>query len=421
MTLRRFGALTAFIASAITIALLVAAGLIALDRQGRENVDRYGSTIAKQVAGLAASGVAMQNPVPLNIIVAHVADDPSIINAAIFTQDHRLLSSGGRTSTEATYAAPAVNVFKHGITFEGQQYGYVRVVVDPLAIAPSMRHWLWLAAALAAVLAAWCGALLGGFFERELAQIAERLEQIAAGSPTAGAALARLHHVSRKLAPDAEPPQPDAADAGPPPYLVVLNLFNLRSLTATDRDNVLAHCTDRVEEVCDLYDGYVARLPNTGLFVLFDVREDHDHAFHAICATLLAMRLMTDLNAARVARGERELLVRAGVLRLTQPPAARNATALRAELEAVLADGILLSATARNSALLADREVFQALTDAQRLHWTAVRTPITTSRNEPGFHYQITGVASTVEPLLAKQARRLIEAAGARWSAGAGG
>ena len=426
MTLRRLGALTAFIASALTIACLIGASILVLDRMGRANVERYGSTIANLLSGLSAAGVATQNHVPLSIMTAHVADDPAIINAAIFNRDNHLLSSGGRVSMEATLDAPTDTVFKRTITFEGVNYGYVRIVIDPGALAPALQHWLWLAAALGALLATWCGALLGARVESHLARIADRLSELAPAAPfrtttparatnptsNANAALPRLHNIALGLVPDDDITDDGAADhrTGPPPYLVVLNLFNLSSLSTAERDDVLARCADRVEQVCELYSGSVVRLPNTGLFALLDAREDHDHAFHAVCATLLAMRLMTDLNTQRVAQGQAPLLVRAGVLRLTQHPNGQDAATLREELESILSDGILLSATAKNGALLADREVFQALIDAQRLHWAAVRTPITTSTSgsEPGFHYQITGVTTAVEPLLAAQAQRLI-------------
>ena len=418
MTLRKLGALTAFMASALAIALLLCTAVLVLDRQGKASVDRYGSTIANQLAGLSAPAVATQSRPTLNVMMASVADDPAIINAAIFTQDHKLLSSGGRISTEATAGAPDAIVFKSNITFEGQKYGYVRVVIDAATLAPSLQLWLWIAAAFGALLATWCGALLGGRLEKHLHELATRLESIAPQLPDTAAGLHRLHNVAQALAPDPDESGDPAAEGHgatmdePAPYLVVLNVFNLSSLPTAQRDAVLTRCADQVEQVCELYNGRVARLPNTGLFALFDASDDHDHAFHALCATLLAMRLMTDGNAERSAQGERELAVRAGVLRLTAAPIGSDAAALRAELDAMLTDGTLLSATARNNALLCDREVFQALHDAQRLHWAAVRAPITTSSGETGFHYQITGLTTAVEPLLARQVAKI-----AQWSA----
>ena len=455
LSLRAQGALHGLVAAGIAIALMVPASLLVQHRLGQASVARYGSTITAQLAALAATPVVTHDRIDLNVITTHLADDAAIVNTAIYTLDDRLISTGGRVPVEATREAQEDTVFTHDISFEAQRVGYVRVVVDPDALAPRGGSLVWFAALLGAVLAAWAGARVGSRFDGELRAITTRLRsaarpsnsarqatatatataqrqtgaagaattasgaalpgapgQSAATAPEPASALQQLQALAMQLAPDPAPTAPasdrSATDNNAPPYLLVLNLFNQGSLAPTDRDAAYAACIERMQRVLGLYKGRVCRLHGTGLFALLDSIEADDHAFSGICAALLALRVTGQLNDARSALQQKPLGLRGGLTRLANPTISTLDTDLLDELDEALSATVLLSATAKDHALAIERSVFEDLLDNQRVLWTAIRSPIPGTDDAGRFHYQITGLAPSHATLLTSQTERLL-------------
>ncbi len=435
-SLRAQGALHGLLAAGIAIALMVPASLVVQHRLGLASVARYGNTITAQLAALAATPVVTHDRIDLNVITTHLADDAAIVNTAIYTLDHRLISTGGRVPVEATRDARENTVFTHDISFEAQRVGYVRVVVDPEALTPPGSGLVWLAALVGALLAAWAGARVGGRFDNELRAVGTRLttateqrqsagfsvpmassgsEQPSADVPGSSSALHQIQALARQLAPDPAPVAAPAfgsdngrSDNSAPPYLLVLNLFNQGSLAPADRDAAYVACIERMQRVLGLYKGRVCRLHGTGLFALLDSIEGDDHAFSGICAALLALRLTAQLNDARLLQQRKPLGLRGGLTRLTNPTTSTAEADLLDELDEALSATLLLSATAKNHALAIERSVFEDLLDNQRVLWTAIRSPIPGIEDAGRFHYQITGLAPSHAALLTSQTERLL-------------
>ena len=414
--------LWALAVAALPIALLVVVGLLAQHRTGRASVESYGSTITAQLAALAAAPLVTQNHIDLNVITNNLADDPAIVNATVYTLDNLLVGTAGRVPAEATRDAPRDTVFLRDITFEAQRVGYVRVVVDPSVLAPAAEPWLFGAALLGAIAAVLLGARIGEAQERRLQAIGDRLGAAlpADSAPLrAGSAMARLDELARRLAPDPEPPVVEEhVEQTSAPYLLVLNLFNQGLLTPRDRDAVYLACERRLLRVLEMYKGKLVRLPGTGLLAVLDSIEGDDHAFSAICAALLALRMSAALNSERERNDLLPIGLRGGLMRLDRalPPLAGDA--LLGELERDVPRVLALSATAKDRALAIDRHVFEDLLDNQRVQWSAIRSAITTPGDAGRFDYQIGGVTQSHEALLAAQTEKLL-AEGARRTAGA--
>ncbi len=411
--------------AAIPIALLVIVALFAQHQTGRASVESYGSTITAQLAALAAAPLVTQNYIDLSVIANNLADDPAIVNATIYTLDDRLVGTGGRVPAEATQDAPRHTVFVRDISFEAQRIGYVRVVVDADTLVPAAEPWILGAAVLGALAAMLLGARLGEAQEQKLLAIADRMREAVSHDEDLAlpdalvdkttSATARLDALARLLAPDPEPmPAETQAPPTAAPYLLVLNLFNQGLLVARDRDAVYLACERRLLRVLEMYSGKLVRLPGTGLIAVLDSIEGDDHAFSAICAALLALRMSGALNLERERNGLTPIGLRGGLLRLERALPPVHADALINEIESSVPQVLELSAMAKDRMLAIDRTVFEDLLDNQRVQWTAIRSAISHPGDDGRFHYQIGGVTPSHEALLTAQSEKLLAEGGRR-------
>jgi len=205
-------------------------------------------------------------------------------------------------------------------------------------------------------------------------------------------------------------------------FVLVVNLFNQISLPADARHEVLLQCEDALEQVCRLYGGRQEWLPRTGLLVTLDALSDSgDHAFHAVCAALLAQRVFADLNRQRIRDGTMQLLLRIGLERVIATEAdgadmdpdaeGRDPSDGMADLfPDSVARGITLSALARDEGVAIGDDVLTACGDPDRLEREVLQSAALRALGGSSQAWLVLDLAPGYRSLLDRQAQLLLGA-----------
>ena len=110
---------------ALTVAVILTWGLH-VRQQGIVNsqMERYGNTVASQIASLAAEPLMSGDRVALNRIVTRLTSAHEIVTAGVYTLDNRTIAS---IDADATIDA---TTYSTAITFDETIAGYVLVGLD---------------------------------------------------------------------------------------------------------------------------------------------------------------------------------------------------------------------------------------------------------------------------------------------------
>ncbi|MEJ2130324.1 MAG: hypothetical protein P8Y95_01560 [Gammaproteobacteria bacterium] len=397
---------------AVTVALVLAWGLhTRLESIVNAQMQRYGNTVANQVASLAAEPLMAGDRLALNRIVTRLASADGILTLGVYTLDNRAVASVDEDiSKEATSYSTA-------ITFDETIAGYVRVGLDrEIFQQPYEGFFTWAALiscigvllALAITLAL-RRPILRPFLALHASAgtvLRQRGEAVAESRvPTLG----EFASLAGALAPKNGTSTTELVQ-GRPLYALVINVFNQVSLPRDERRHVLGLCRERAQKVCRLYNGRALKLTGTGVLALFDGFSDEDHAFQAICAALLTRDLVSDLNHRRLEQDRPGLLFRLALdpVSLRQFEEADDATILDA-LREDLQHTVLLSATARNNTVAISQAVYDSIVDPARLSLSEQRAPVLESLADRGSRwYLVEGVAESYGVLLDRQAELLL-------------
>lgn len=403
----------AAIIGGLTVAVILSGGLYErASTTVSAQMAHYGSTLAKQIAALAAEPLMAGDRVALNRIVTLMGEAEEVVTVGVYTIDNRALAS---FDADATRSATA---YSAAITFDETIAGYVRVGLDRAVFERSRSDFLLWAllisvVAIAAVLGmalAFQGVFLTPLLELRQSAFTLARERGAETLSDTSHTLGELTALAQALAPVAED-QPVERDSRGPLYAIVLNIFNQVSLPRDERREVLNLCRKRAQKVCRLHHGRALSLPGTGVVALFDASAHEDHAFQAIFAALLIRDLIADLNHTRLSDGHAELLFR---LALDPLPARQFTDAdeqnLLGDLREELQHTVLLSATARNGTVAIGQALYDSLLEPSRLQLSEQRSAALHSLANGGMArcYLVQGVAESYGALLDRQAELLL-------------
>lgn len=293
------------------------------ERQAVAERDRYGSTVVARLAAAAREPVLANDRIALAVLVREFTELDGLATVAVYGADDRLMAAAdGVVMSPAEFeGGVGARVFVEQITLQDSIAGYARIALDPGAFSPDHLPLVTLALVLSTLGVALSRLQLAVLWERltawREASEAER-QDLRESLRARQDGLLRLPVIEG----DDELPRSDETAPSSSLYLVVVNLFNQVSLSASERSEVIDACEELLDRVCRLYGGHYERLPGTGIGLVLDALADEgDHAFQAVCVALLAARVFEGLNADRRRDGEVPLALRIGVERVVDDQA----------------------------------------------------------------------------------------------------
>ncbi|MCZ6888876.1 MAG: hypothetical protein O7H39_10315 [Gammaproteobacteria bacterium] len=230
-----------------------------------ERADRFGASIAREVAALAAEPMLTQDRIRLSVLSNRVAELPEVVGISIYSVDNQLLAVSARTS-----ARGPVRNFSHAVEMGDTISGYVHVVLAQETFGVSLamllrRSWgWWLVALLLAVTVGYAFRFAKTVRPKRAAVLDRGLERASSTSA----------HV----------------------YVLVVNLFNQISISPDRRTEALTSVLRRATQIANLYIGRAEPLSGTGILLAFDDTRAPDRCFEIICAALLLGQVLERLN-----------------------------------------------------------------------------------------------------------------------------
>lgn len=398
---------------------LTFAALALSTHQGAAASARYGSTITDRLAADAIDPLLAEDLIGLSLLVREYKALDDVATVAVYGADNRLLAAadGTASSPARLESRPLRGTHVQPIRFEESIAGYARVALRPGAGRGEQPAIIG-AALLAMLLLALGGAWVGRRLDGRLQGLREEFEEISGQhSRSRGPLAALLDMAAQRDAEaqhDAEEQLSSAAEPGRERqlYVLIVNLFNQISLPAEARNAVLEQCEAVLDEVCRLYGGRLEHLPRTGILVTLDAISDSgDHAFHAICAALLAQRVFANLNAQRIGQGEVRLALRIGLERVSEEASAgAEPSSLAQAFPDSIARAITLSALARDEGISVGDDVVKASSDPDRLVKEPLQSAALRALGGNSHAWLIRDLAPGYRGLLDRQAQLLLGA-----------
>lgn len=371
---------------------------------------RYGSTIADRLAANALDPLLADDLIGLSLLVREYKALDDVATVAVYGANDRLLAAadGTATSPARLEQEPLTGIHIQAIRLEENIAGYARVALRPAAAHGGQTALLLAALAAMAMLTA-AGAWLGARIDLRLRSVREEIEDVTGQQPRSRGHLAALLELGREITAEREvAPAPNALRERQL-YVLIVNLFNQISLPASARHDVLDQCEAALEQVCRLYGGRQEELPRTGILVTLDALSDSgDHAFHAICAALLAQRVFANLNAERVRRGEVQLALRIGLERVTEDANGGQPEVMAQAFPESVSRGITLSALARDQSIAIGDAVLKACSDPERLIREPLQSAALRALGGSGNAWLVRDLAPGYRGLLERQAQLLL-------------
>lgn len=371
---------------------------------------RYGSTIVDRLAAHALDPLLADDLISLSLLVREYKALDDMATAAVYGADDRLLAAadGTATSPARLEKEPLPGIHIQPIRLEENIAGYARIALRPPA-AHQHQPALLLSALAAMTLLTAAGAWLGTRLDFKLRPAREELEDITGQQARSRGHLAALVelgegiHAGREAAPEASRLRERQL------YVLVVNLFNQISLPASARHEVLDQCETALEQVCRLYGGRQEELPRTGILVTLDALSDSgDHAFHAVCAALLAQRVFANLNAERARTGDVQLALRIGLERVSEDEGQSPPEVMAQAFPDSVSRGITLSALARDQGIAISDGVLRACSDPERLIREPLQSAALRALGGSGHAWLIRDLAPGYRGLLDRQAQLLL-------------
>ncbi len=403
----------ALLAIALGVLPILFAALAVHAQEGAAASARYGSTIADRLAASAVSPLLADDLIGLSVLVREYKALDDVATVAVYGADDRMLAAadGSLTSPARLEREPLAGTHITPIRIEDTIAGFARVAVRPMDPG-NARGWLLVAAALASALLLGAGAWLGGRVDRGLAIVREEIEEYGGQAARSRGHLAALLELGTEAAAERTLPAAVNEPRERQLYVLVVNLFNQISLPAEARSEVLSECESVLDQVCRLYGGRQEALPRTGILVTLDALSDSgDHAFHAVCAALLAHRVFADLNRERMRDGQVQLVLRIGLERvLEEEREDRDVGSMALAFPDSVSRGITLSALARDDGIAIGDAVLRSCSDAERLVREALNSPALRATGDSGHAWLIRDLAPGYRGLLERQAQLLLGA-----------
>lgn len=294
--------------------------------RSQEELVRFGETMSRQVALLAAEPLLQQDSIGLGTLANRMAAFDEVHRITIHSVDDRLLAAAGDTGI-----GEDGQVWVGPIKVGDAVAGHVRVVLEPARFRPS------LAGAVAGSWPAWLAAFL---FTVPVCYLLAREGKQRQAPPPIGS------------------------------FLLVVNLFNRTALSYERRAAVLDEGLKIAERVVGLYGGRAFEHAEAGILLAFDDSGQPDRAFEAVCGALLTQGLF---EAMRRHGGGRE----APVFRYGLSVAPWYAGAEELADAAQTRDAILLSALAPSGELAIGNAAHRAIERPERLELAPLDTVAT--------------------------------------------
>lgn len=274
----------ALIAGALSLAtgLTLVAALQVQQRDAlHERVDALGNALAARLAAGAARPLVQNDPVSLQAVLAGFAQDAPVQRVVVFDLNQQLLGAAGNETPEAQ---------DYSATIHWQDSAVGRAV---LSLRPQLVHderGLLGALALAGLAAVACSLAalwFGRRVERLLALLTRRLsgEQLQIDYPGCDALGRLLHAPAPPLLMPEPPPKPRCG-------VVLLQLQCPTGAAPAD----CARALQLVSAVSKVYGGSAAITRAGGVTARFDVEDEVESPFNALCAAQLLAHLGADGN-----------------------------------------------------------------------------------------------------------------------------
>lgn len=383
----------------------------ALDAQNSATASaRYGSTIVDRLAANAIEALLADDLIGLSLLVREYKALEDVATVAVYGADDRLLAAadGTATSPARLEQQPLAGIHIQPIRIEESIAGYARVAIRPRPAASGQPGLLLAALASMALLTA-AGAWLGGRIDLRLHPLRDEFEDLTGQRAHARGHLAALLELGSEVSALRELPAVAAPLRERQLYVLIVNLFNQISLPSSARLHVLEQCESALEQVCRLYGGRQEELPRTGILVTLDALSDSgDHAFHAICAALLAQRVFANLNAERAREGEVQLALRIGLERVSEDESNSQPDVMAQAFPDSVSRGITLSALARDEGIAIGDDVLKACGDPDRLIREPLQSAALRALGGSGHAWLIRDLAPGYRGLLERQAQLLL-------------
>ena len=283
--------------------------------------------MATELAAMAVEPTIARDAIRLSALATRVSRLAEVDSVRFYSIDNQALATAGKNvdPSRAHFTAP--------IVFEDAVAGYASLVLNEAAFVTALpRLWLWGVGLCAVAASALLGFLAGPRIRDELTTVSD----------------------VRETALEDEPQPPEV-------FLLIVNLFNQISLPSNERQHVLGICAERLKRVCALYNGRSIDLPGTGLLLAFDDDGDPDRIFGVLCAALLAVEVLEDLNHGHLDNLKPALVFRFGMhlgpdtkhlVDLIDSDAAR--------------DAVVLSGVATNHTVAVSSDLFERMPRAER-------------------------------------------------------
>lgn len=361
---------------ALSVTLTVAIGMVALavliiDSQNqllREQIEDFGQLINQQLAASAIEPLFTDQFYLLDALVERIADQPSILGAAIYNHEGRQVARTGLYPRPGSipapgefrrlppdqlvggYSAEPALVHSEVIAFKDATGGFATLVFSERALHDARREVVWSTLLMAAglVLAI---VPLGIFLGRRLArpihtlvdatrlmeqgqftEIAERrtdefgllIEQInnmAAGLVRKGEVEELMRQVLDREVAGKLLQQIEPVRLGGEKVFATVLFADIVGFTALSEQLSPEAVSEFLNEyfhyfnVCSrFYFGTVDKFIGDAVMIVFGVpRPDPEHQYHAVACALLMQRLAGRLNAIRVADGQPAVELRIGI------------------------------------------------------------------------------------------------------------
>lgn len=371
---------------------------------------RYGSTIVDRLAANAFEALLADDLIGLSLLVREYKALDDVATVAVYGANDRLLAAadGTATSPARLEQQPLPSIHIQAIRIEESIAGYARIALRPTP-ADGGQPALLLAALAAMALLTATGAWLGGRIDLRLRPLRDEVEEMTGQQAQSRGHLAALLEISGQITDVREVAAESNTLRERQLYVLIVNLFNQISLPASARDDVLDQCESALEQVCRLYGGRQEELPRTGILVTLDALSDSgDHAFHAICAALLAQRVFANLNAERARTGEVQLALRIGLERVSEDESNSQPEVMAQAFPESVSRSITLSALARDEGIAIGDAVLKACSDPERLVREPLQSAALRALGGSGHAWLIRDLAPGYRGLLERQAQLLL-------------
>ena len=257
---------TNVLAAAVAIGYVVASAVVLAtwhvvnDQWSDTAMDRYGRTLAEDLAHLALEPLLNQDRIRLGVLAERLARRPEVRRIAVYTVDNRLFVVAG-----VAHSAD-VPTFIRPIAVQDTVAGDVQVALNAdrfglPVIRLLERGWL---------------AILGG-----LVLVVVVAAYVSRAS--------RQRETARTEAKDG-PVAPE------PTYMLVANLVAAKGTSATQHSRTLRRGLAVAERIANLYAGQAEQASDSGVLLRFRATAAPERGFEVVCAALLLQRLLNGLD-----------------------------------------------------------------------------------------------------------------------------